>query len=84
MQLAILALANNSDAYLEGMKSLRGFALAGDMIIYDRGQQIVSRLEADVLGESAPPAGCYDVPAYCTKRDRLPRDMFLILIQLVY
>jgi hypothetical protein len=84
MQLAILALARNSEAYLEGMKSLQGFALAGEIIIYNRGQQVVSRLEADLLGESAPPAGCYDIPAYCTKRDRLPRDMFLILIQLVY
>jgi hypothetical protein len=84
MQLAILSLANSSDSYREGMRALRGFALAAEMITYDRGQQIVSRLAAEVLGESAPPDGCYDVPAYCTKRDRLPRDMFLILVQLVY
>jgi hypothetical protein len=84
MQLAILALANSSDAYLAGMRSLQGFALAGEIIIYNRGQQVVSRLAADVLGESAPPAGCYEIPSYCTRRERLPRDMFLILIQLVY
>jgi hypothetical protein len=84
MQLAILALANSSDSYLEGMRSFRGFALAGDMITYDRGQQVVSRLTVDIFGEAAPPLGCYDVPAYCRKRDRLPREMFMILIQLVY
>jgi len=84
MQLAILSLARSSDAYLEGMKNLRGFALAADMIVYDRGQKIVSRLAADVLGTGEPPDGCYDVPGWCKKRDRLPRDMFLILIQLVY
>ncbi len=84
LQLAILSLANSSDSYLTGMKGLRGFALAGDMITYNRGQQIVSRLSADILGEGAPPAGCWEIPSYCTKRDRLPRDMFMIIIQLVY
>jgi len=84
MQLAILALARNSDAFLEGMKSLRGFALGGDLTTYNRGSKNVSRLAADLLGEGTPPAGCYDVPAYCKKRERLPRDMFLILVQLVY
>jgi hypothetical protein len=84
LQLAILALANNSDAYLAGIKSMRGFALAGDYVTYDRGQKIVSKLSADIVEQGEPPAGCYDVPSYCKQRDRLPRAMFLSMIQLVY
>ncbi len=81
---AILALARNSDAFLEAQRRFEGFALRGERIVYDQGNKITSRLETRSIAEEEASPGCYEVPAHCRKLDRLGRGMFLALLQLAY